>query len=172
MSKREIVEFIHHSANLKTKAEAERTLESILDGITDSLVRGEGISLRGFGSFKVKTVAERMGRDFKTGKGVLIPARKSVKFDPGTELKESVRIGKAASFLDSMETRITDIKKSIEDLGSKEQIEKLRQSYDESRYKLTLLQNAGEGAWTELKGGFDSAFKQLRTAFTKAKDKF
>lgn len=176
MSKRDVVDVIQAGANLESKAVAERTLKAIQESIVEELAAGNEVLLRGFGAFKVKTVAERMGRDFKTGKGITIPAKKTLKFEAGTELKASVAKGRAATYLQNMESRFGAFKKTLEELGRKEtyrdQLGKLHSAYEESRYKLTLLQNATGDAWSELRHGFEQALQDLRQAFTKARARF
>ncbi|MBF0482875.1 MAG: hypothetical protein HQK81_04515 [Desulfovibrionaceae bacterium] len=53
-----------------------------------------------------------------------------------------------------------------------ERLKKLEAKYEETRYKLTLLRNGGDSAWTELKLGFENAYAELKDALGKAKDKF
>ena len=55
-----------------------------------TLKAGNDVSLVGFGSFSVKETAGRSGRNFKTGATISIPPRKSVRFKPGKNLKDSV----------------------------------------------------------------------------------
>jgi DNA-binding protein HU-beta len=175
MSKANLIQVIHEAGGLKSKAAAERALDAVLGTITEELAAGNEIHLRGFGSFKVKELAARRGRDFKSGKSLTIPARKSVKFEPGTELKHSINTGKAKAFLENVEKRLGDLKKGLEDLaakdGLKHQIEKLQGAFEDSKGKLAQLQGASGEAFGDLKRGFDSAFRQLRSAFTKAKGK-
>ena len=53
--------------------------------------KGADVALVGFGTFSVTERAERIGRNFKTGKNIPIPASKSVKFKAGKTLKETVK---------------------------------------------------------------------------------
>ncbi len=71
--------------------DAKVIIEEVLEGIAQSLVRGERVELRGFGVFKVKERQSRQGRNPKTGEAVSVPARKVVHFKAGKELKELVR---------------------------------------------------------------------------------
>jgi len=70
-----------------TKTDTEKALNAFLSVLQNALKKGDEISIVGFGSFCVKETAARNGRDFKTGESILIPARKSVKFKPGKNLK-------------------------------------------------------------------------------------
>ena len=58
--------------------------------MTDALAQGEGIEIRGFGSFKVKDRGEHEGRNPKTGESVHIPAKKWPHFKIGKELYERI----------------------------------------------------------------------------------
>ncbi len=71
-----------------TKADAARVLESIVDGITQSLKRGERTTISGFGTFSVSKRKARVGRNPQTGEPINIPARRVARFTSGKELKE------------------------------------------------------------------------------------
>ena len=73
-----------------TKKAAEASLDALTETITDALKKGEKITLVGFGSFEVKKRAARKGRNPQTGKTISIPAKKVVKFKPGTELSNAI----------------------------------------------------------------------------------
>ena len=55
-----------------------------------SMVRGEDVSLVGFGTFSVKERAARTGRNPQTGKDIQIAAAKVPTFRPGKTLKDAV----------------------------------------------------------------------------------
>ena len=56
------------------------TLETIMEEMSDAFERGEGLELRGFGTFKVVHVQPKVGRNPRTGETVQIPAGRKVKF--------------------------------------------------------------------------------------------
>lgn len=66
----------------------------MLEGITQSLRKGEKVSLVGFGSFTVAHRKARNGINPKTRKALKIPARKVPVFKAGKKLKEAVKAGK------------------------------------------------------------------------------
>lgn len=78
------------NAGIETKAGADRMLQAVLGGILSGLKKQGSVSLVGFGTFKVKTRAARMGRNPKTGESIKIAARKAVTFKASKELKKSV----------------------------------------------------------------------------------
>jgi DNA-binding protein HU-beta len=64
-----------------------------VDIISDSLKKGDSISLPGFGSFEVRERAARVGRNPKTGEELRIAASKVAAFKPGAALKAAVNNG-------------------------------------------------------------------------------
>ncbi|MBP7462447.1 MAG: HU family DNA-binding protein [Candidatus Delongbacteria bacterium] len=74
-----------------TKKDSAAFLEAVMETITKSLSKGEGITLVGFGSFSVAKRAERKGRNPQTGKEIKIKAKKVAVFKPGKDLKEAVK---------------------------------------------------------------------------------
>ncbi len=73
------------------QALARDVLNILLETVTQSLVRGEAVTLTGFGRFDVREQAARTGRNPQTGEALQIPARRIPKFVPGSKLKEAVR---------------------------------------------------------------------------------
>ncbi len=93
MNKMELVEHIAEEMN-SSKAEAARALDSVLDGITKAVKKGDEVRLVGFGTFSVKKRAAGKGRNPATGEEIKIPASKSVRFKQGAALKEAVNKSK------------------------------------------------------------------------------
>ena len=89
MKKEELIPLVSESADI-TKKSAGEAVNTVFEGIASALEKGDYISLIGFGSFKVVKRAAREGRNPSTGEKMQIPASKSVKFTPGTALKERV----------------------------------------------------------------------------------
>ena len=89
MNKSELIDAIAAGADI-SKAAAGRALDSMLDAVTDSLQKGEGVSLVGFGTFSVKERAARTGRNPKTGETIQIKAAKVPGFKAGKALKDAV----------------------------------------------------------------------------------
>lgn len=89
MNKSTLVEFVATNANLKKK-EAEAAVNAVFTAIENELATGGKVQIAGFGSFKVKERAERMGRNPKTKAAIKIPASKVPAFVAGKDLKEAV----------------------------------------------------------------------------------
>ncbi len=73
-----------------TKVDAEKALNSVIEGISGALKKGDSVALVGFGSFSVSKRAARKGRNPRTGAEIDIPAKNVVKFKAGKGLSEAV----------------------------------------------------------------------------------
>jgi len=89
VNKSELIEAIAASADIP-KASAARALDAMVDTVTDSLKKGDSVSLVGFGTFQVKERAARTGRNPQTGQPIEIKAAKVPSFKAGKALKDSV----------------------------------------------------------------------------------
>lgn len=74
-----------------SKADAERLVDGIFDGIVGALKQGEEVSIAGFGIFSVKQRAARQARNPRTGAMVSVPATKVPKFRAAKALKDAVK---------------------------------------------------------------------------------
>jgi len=74
-----------------TKKVAAKAVDAFCDTICGAVGVGDDVRLSGFGSFLVKTHAERRGRNPATGMEMIIPARKTVVFKPSKALREAVQ---------------------------------------------------------------------------------
>ena len=89
MKKVELVESVAKKAGL-TKADAAKAVDAVFDSIKGALVKGDKVTLVGFGTFGVSKRAAREGRNPRTGETVRIAARKAVNFKAGSALKDAV----------------------------------------------------------------------------------
>lgn len=74
-----------------TKVQSEKALAAFMDTVKEELVKGEKVSLVGFGTFEVTERAERQGRNPQTGQSITIAASKSPKFKAGKALKDAIK---------------------------------------------------------------------------------
>ena len=72
-------------------------VDAFLDAVKDALERGEGIEIRGFGTFKVRRRKPRTARSPRTGEPVEVPARAAPAFQPSSLLHERVTGGNASA---------------------------------------------------------------------------
>jgi integration host factor subunit beta len=98
MTKSELIEAIAARGEL-TKARAEQVVNCVFDAMTEALQRGEGIEIRGFGSFTVRPYKPYDGRNPRTGQPVPVPAKRLPFFKVGKELKELVNNSRHSSVL-------------------------------------------------------------------------
>lgn len=90
MNKQDIAEKVHGVLGT-TKADAERAVEAMIDGIVSSLKKGEEVSIAGLGIFKTKMRASRTARNPRTGETVQVPSMRVPKFQAAKALKEAVK---------------------------------------------------------------------------------
>ena len=91
MTKSELIDAVARTTKI-TKSRAEQVVNVIFDTLTDALKRGEGIEIRGFGSFTVREYKSYSGRNPRTGKQVDVPEKRLPRFKVGKELKELVNL--------------------------------------------------------------------------------
>jgi DNA-binding protein HU-beta len=89
MNKKELVGKIASDASL-TRAQASRALEAIVQGIQASLVRGDRVTISGFGTFGVSHRKARRIRNPRSGSAMEVAARRVARFAPGGELKSAI----------------------------------------------------------------------------------
>ena len=89
MNKTELIDHIAKSADI-SKAAAARSLEAVMDAITETLKNNGSVTLVGFGTFRVGERAARSGRNPRTGEEIKIASAKVPKFKAGKLLKDAV----------------------------------------------------------------------------------
>ena len=92
MNRKELIDALADKMGT-TKIDTDRALSALLEVITDTLKKGDSISLVGFGSFEVRKRAARTGRNPKTGEELKIEASKVPAFKAGATLKAAVNSG-------------------------------------------------------------------------------
>jgi len=70
--------------------DADFAVKMILDAMSEALVRGDRIEIRGFGSFALNYRPPRTGRNPKSGEKVSVPEKWVPHFKAGKELRERV----------------------------------------------------------------------------------
>lgn len=88
MNKNDISKRVYEAHGGLSFAEAQKTVDLVLDIIKDRLVRRrEKVLISGFGCFTVAARKEKKGVNPQTGAAVTIPGRNSIKFKPSKYLK-------------------------------------------------------------------------------------
>jgi nucleoid DNA-binding protein len=89
MNKVELVTSVQKSLG-SSKADAERAVNAVIDGIKLGIKKTKNVQLIGFGTFKVGNRKARTGVNPKTGEKIKIKASKVVKFSAGKAFKSSL----------------------------------------------------------------------------------
>ena len=95
MTKSELIEAVAQRSKI-TKSRAEMVVNCVFESMTAALERGEGIEIRGFGSFTVREYKPYSGRNPRTGTPVEVAQKRLPFFKVGKELRERVNAGRGA----------------------------------------------------------------------------
>jgi integration host factor subunit alpha len=88
----DLAEAVHAEVGLSRNESAD-LVESVLNHVSDALVRGESVKISSFGTFAVRQKSARVGRNPKTGEEVPIHPRRVLSFRPSHLLKDRVASG-------------------------------------------------------------------------------
>ena len=89
VTRADLSEVVYKTVGL-SRNESAQIVESVLDEISDALVRGEDVKLSSFGSFLVRQKNGRIGRNPKTGEEVPISPRRVLSFRASHVLKDKI----------------------------------------------------------------------------------
>jgi DNA-binding protein HU-beta len=89
MTKSELIAKVAKESGLK-KIQVEQCIDAAIKAITEALAKGERTAIPGLGVFNVRERKARKGRNPRTGKEIIIPARKVVVFTATKSLRESL----------------------------------------------------------------------------------
>ncbi len=89
MTKTDLISHLVDRTNL-TQHVAKVIVDIVFDGMKESLIRGERVEIRGFGSFVVRSYDGYKGRNPKTGKLVNVAPKKLPFFKVGKALKQNI----------------------------------------------------------------------------------
>lgn len=90
MTKADIVKNISDKTGMD-KSDVQMISEKFMSEVKNSLKNNENVYLRGFGSFIVKTRAEKTGRNISKNVAVVIPAHNIPSFKPSKTFVNSVK---------------------------------------------------------------------------------
>lgn len=93
MTKSELIARLAERHPHLVMTDAELAVKTILDAMISSLVSGQRIEIRGFGSFSLNFRPPRVGRNPKTGEKVLVAGKYVPHFKAGKELRDRVDYG-------------------------------------------------------------------------------
>lgn len=90
MTKADIVNEIAEKTGVE-KVAVQATVEAFMNSVKGSLIKGENVYLRGFGSFIAKKRAQKTGRNISKNTTIIIPAHYIPAFKPAKSFAEKVK---------------------------------------------------------------------------------
>ncbi|WMY95188.1 MAG: integration host factor subunit beta [Arsenophonus sp.] len=92
MTKSELIERLVNELSNIPAILIEKTIKLMIENMTITLIKGERIEIRGFGSFSLHYRASRIGRNPKTGHQIFLTEKIVPHFKPGKKLRDRVNI--------------------------------------------------------------------------------
>ena len=89
MNKAELIDAVAKSAKM-SKKDAAAAVDAVVMIVTNTLKKGDKVTLVGFGTWEVRKRKARMGVNPRTGEAIKIKATKVVSFKPGAAIKQAV----------------------------------------------------------------------------------
>ena len=89
MNKSELIELLSLKRGISFK-KSEEIVNTVFDSMTEAMLTGDRIEIRGFGSFVINEYKSYTGRNPKTGESIDVKPKKLPFFMVGKELKERV----------------------------------------------------------------------------------
>jgi len=108
MTKADLIDIVADRLKLP-RGRAELLVGHIFDAMVDALRRDEGIEIRGFGSFSIRTYREYEGRNPRTGEAVHVKPKRLAFFKVGKELRERVNSGRQGQGGDGEDAEPADL---------------------------------------------------------------
>jgi DNA-binding protein HU-beta len=90
MTKAEIVADIANKTGIE-KVAVQATVEAFMETLKNSIIHGQNVYLRGFGSFIIKKRAEKTGRNISKNTTIIIPAHNIPAFKPAKTFVNKVK---------------------------------------------------------------------------------
>jgi integration host factor subunit beta len=90
MTRSDLIETLANTKDISVKR-AEQVVNEIIAGMSETLLDGERIEIRGFGSFEIREYQSYTGRNPKTGALIEVKPKKLPFFRVGKELRERVQ---------------------------------------------------------------------------------
>lgn len=88
MNKTELIAAVAEKAEI-SKKDADKAVTAVINAIVETVAKEEKVQLVGFGTFEVRSRAERQGRDPRTNSPITIPASKIPAFKAGKAFKDA-----------------------------------------------------------------------------------
>jgi integration host factor subunit alpha len=88
----ELSEAVYREVGLSRNESAE-LVETVLNHISNALIKGEQVKISAFGTFSTRDKKQRIGRNPKTGTEIPITSRRVISFKASQIMKEKVAAG-------------------------------------------------------------------------------
>tara|TARA_B100000214_G_scaffold338975_1_gene284483 strand:- start:183 stop:461 length:279 start_codon:yes stop_codon:yes gene_type:complete len=92
MNKSDLVKKLNNKLDTFEEDDVEQSVNTILGLITNTLINGDRVEVRNFGTFSIRSREQRISRNPKTGTSVLVEAKHHPYFRASKLLKESLNI--------------------------------------------------------------------------------
>ena len=89
VTRADLTEAVYQELGL-SRYESAQLVETVIEQISSTLVRGESVKISSFGRFSVRDKAQRIGRNPKTGEEAPILPRRVLKFGASQVLKDRI----------------------------------------------------------------------------------
>jgi integration host factor subunit beta len=93
-TKSNLIDLVAARTNM-TRAHAESVVDQVFDCIAEALKRGDGVEVRGFASFTVRSYREYEGRNPRTGEPIHVKTKRLPFFKVGQDLRRRVDAGRS-----------------------------------------------------------------------------
>lgn len=93
MTKLDIVTRISRQTGME-KTEVATIVEAFMDSVKESMIAGEEVFLRGFGSFIIKKRAQKVARNISKNTTIVIPAHSIPAFKPAKSFSNAIKESK------------------------------------------------------------------------------
>ena len=90
MNKSDLISNISIKSDSFSEDDIEKSVNSILNLITQSLAKNERVEVRNFGTFSIRHREERLSRNPRTGTSVVVEAKSHPYFRASKNLKQSL----------------------------------------------------------------------------------
>jgi DNA-binding protein HU-beta len=90
MNKTDLIQLVADKIGF-TKKDSEKAVNAVLEGIMETVAKGEKVQIIGFGTFEKRDRAAKIGRNPSTGQQIKIPATSVPAFKAGKGFKELVK---------------------------------------------------------------------------------
>ena len=90
MNKSDLIRNISNKSDSFSEEDIEKSINSILNLITESLTNQHRVEVRNFGTFSIRSRGERLSRNPKTGTSVFVEAKSHPYFRASKDLKQSL----------------------------------------------------------------------------------